>query len=238
MLATRIQSPHATVATPWANLDEEETKAFLAGPGGRRALAGAANKILSHGKSQNHERNRRIRETHQPGKAINDDLDDLSTAMEYQGQAVRGGPARALDRDTWNAIRALVPADFPDLDVLTASAQCGRGESVEIGKKIGLSPRRIRQIQDRHLAWTREHLSPAEILAHLDDPITVEVVTPRAPSRAGRKPKGAIRVPSVLVLVPKVSASPRPVRPYRARRPRVRPACEGQLDMFQFQQAA
>lgn len=227
MLATRIQSPHATVATPWANLDEKETKAFLAGPGGRRALAGAANKILSHGKSQNHERNRRIRETHQPGKAINDDLDELSTAMEYQGPTPRGGPARAIDRDTWNAIRALVPDDFPDLDVLILSAQWGRGESQKIGEIIGLSPRRVRQIQDRHLAWAKANLSPSEILEHLDDQITREAVARRSPSRAGRKP----RRPR-LVLVPHEAGPVRARRPYKPRRPRPRWVDPAQLDMF------
>jgi hypothetical protein len=153
------------------------------------------------------------------------------------GTRRRGGEARSTDIDKWNAIAAFYPPDGPWRDVLILSAQHGPGESQKIGEILGISSRRVRQIQDALLAWARTHLTRDQILAHMDDPITTEVVARRAPSRAGRKPKGAIRVPSVLVLVPKVSASPRPVRPYRARRPRVRPACEGQLDMF-YQQAA
>jgi hypothetical protein len=152
------------------------------------------------------------------------------------GTPRRGGPARAVDRDGWNAIGAAYPLNGPWRDVLVLSAQHGPGESEKIGKIVGLSGRRVRQIQDRLLAWARANLDPAQIEAHLDDQITTECVARRQPSRAGRKPRSRVPVP-VLVLVPKVAAPVRAPRPYKPRRPRVRPVCEGQM-AFEFLDAA
>ena len=143
------------------------------------------------------------------------------------GTRRRGGAARGMDIDEWNAIAVFYRG--PHRDVLILSAQHGPGESARIGEILGISSRRVRQIQDQILAWARAHLTQAQIEAHLDDPITQEVVARRAPSRAGRKPKG--RVPR-LVLVPKVAGPTKRRRDYKPRKPRVRPVCEGQLDMF------
>jgi hypothetical protein len=154
------------------------------------------------------------------------------------GTRRRGGEARSTDIDKWNAIAAFYPPDGPWRDVLILSAQHGPGESQKIGEILGLSGRRVRQIQDRLLAWARANLTRAEIDAHLDDPITREAVARRLPSRAGRKPKAfAGRVPRVLVLVPKVAVPVRAPRPYKPRRPRTRFVDPGQVDMF-WQQAA
>ena len=114
----------------------------------------------------------------------------------------RGGPARAMDRNAWNAILALYPLDGTDRGVLVASAQCGAWASKQIGTMVGLSGRRVRGIQDQKLQWALANLTAADLRAHRDDPITTERVTPRAPSLAGRKPKKAIatRIPRFLVL--------------------------------------
>ena len=149
------------------------------------------------------------------------------------GTRRRGGAARATDIDEWNAILSLAPRGLQDRDVLILSAQHGPGESSKIGEILGLSGRRVRQIQDRLLAWARANLTRAEIDDHLDDPITCEAVARRTPSRAGRRPKGAaIRVPSVLVLAPKMAGPAKPKRPYRPRRPRPRWVDPAQIDLF------
>ena len=151
------------------------------------------------------------------------------------GTRRRGGPARTLDRDHWNAIAAAYPIDGPDRDVLILSAQYGPGESQKIGAIVGLSSRRVRQIQDQILAWARTYLTPAQIAAHMDDAITQEQVARRRPSRAGRRPKGTVtvRAPRVLVLAPKMAGPAKLKRPYRPRRPRPRFADPAQIDMFQ-----
>ena len=148
-------------------------------------------------------------------------------------RVARGGPARSLGKNAWNAILALTPLDDPDRDVLVASAQCGASESIRIGMMVGLSPRRVRQIQDQKLKTALENFTSADLRAHRDDPITCEAVARRRTSRAGRKPKGAaIQAPRVLVLVEWV-ATPRPPRPWKPRRPRARWVDPAQLDMFQ-----
>ena len=142
------------------------------------------------------------------------------------GTRRRGGAARGLSIDEWNAILSLYPHDGSDRDVLVLSAQHGPGESETVAAILGISGRRVRQIQDALLSWARTNLSQEAIAAHLDDQITREAVARRSPSRAGRKPRRP-----ALVLVERV-ASPRPQRPYRPRRPRVRWVDPGQLDMF------
>jgi hypothetical protein len=161
-----------------------------------------------------------------------------SNAFRSGTHCRRGGPARTLDRDHWNAILSLAPRGLPGRDVLILSAQQGPGESEKIAAILGISGRRVRQIQDALLSWARSHLAHAEIAAHLDDPITTEVVARRQPSRAGRKPtKTVAAIPRILVLVPKVAGPVRAPRPYKPRRPRVRPVCEGQM-AFEFLDAA
>lgn len=150
-------------------------------------------------------------------------------------RVARGGPARSLGKNAWNAILALTPLDDPDRDVVAASAQCGAGESARIGMMVGLSPRRVRQIQDRKLKSALENFTSADLRAHRDDPIATEIVARRQPSRAGRKPKGTVtvRAPRVLVLAPKMAGPAKLKRPYRPRRPRPRFADPAQIDMFQ-----
>lgn len=155
-------------------------------------------------------------------------------AFSRSGTRRRGGAARGIDIDEWNAILSLAPRGLQDRDVLILSAQHGPGESSKIGEILGLSGRRVRQIQDRLLAWARANLTRAEIDDHLDDPITCEAVARRAPSRAGRKPKAvADRVPRALVLVERVATPPRTPRPYKQpRAPRRRFVDPNQTDMF------
>lgn len=239
MLTSRIQHPHTSPAAPWA------------GGTTPAELEAAADRLLAEadGVSVATIRNRDWRDTlgqgpsyealawHAQNREKEEDADEslfdelgmvVASSFRSGGPVARGGPARALDRDTWNAIHALYPLDGPDRDVLTLSACYGRGESETIGKILGISGRRVRQIQDRHLAWAKANVSPSEILEHLDDPITTEVVARRSPSRAGRKP----RRPPALVLVPKVVELPRIHRHYKPRRPRPRVADPGQVDMF------
>ena len=154
------------------------------------------------------------------------------------GTRRRGGAARGIDIDEWNAILSLAPLALPDRDVLILSAQHGPGESEKIGAILGISGRRVRQIQDQLLAWAKTNLAPAQIDAHLDDPITREAVARRSPSRAGRKPKGApARIPRFLTLAAMMAGPEKERRPYKPRKPRVRPVCEGQM-AFEFLDAA
>ena len=139
----------------------------------------------------------------------------------------RGGLARGLGRNAWNTILAFTAPDDPDRDVLVASAQLGAGESKKIGEMVGLSPRRIRQIQDQKLKAALENFTSADLRAHRDDPITTEIVARRALSRAGRRPRRP-----ALVLVPKMATQPKPPRPYKPRRPRLRFVDPAQIDMF------
>ena len=147
----------------------------------------------------------------------------------------RGGLARSLDKNAWNAILALTPIDDPNRLVIVASAQCGAGESKQIGMMVGLGGRRVRGVQDQSLKNAFENFTAADLRAHRDDPITTEIVTRRPPSRAGRKPKATAAIPRVLVLVPKVAGPKRPYNP----RPRLRYVDPGQLDFFDcFEEAA
>lgn len=146
----------------------------------------------------------------------------------------RGGPARLLDKNAWNAILALYPLDGPDRDVLVASAQCGALASKQIGMMVGLSEKRVRGIQDQKLQSALKNLTAADLRAHRDDPITTEAVVRRPPSRAGRKRAGAPpRAPRFLVLAPHTPAPLRPRRPYRPRVRRPRWVEPGQLDCFE-----
>ena len=146
-----------------------------------------------------------------------------------------GNFARSLDRYQWNAIRVLAP-HIPDRDVLTLSASLefgGRGSAKRIGAGLGLSGRMIRKIQDQHAEYAKKHLDPAALIAALDADLPPDdvVVPRRAPSRRGRKPRGA---PISLVLAPQTPAPPPP----RARAPRpcrARPGrgvCPGQISFF------
>lgn len=210
--------------------------------GRRRALTAAANAFLSQGHSAHFERNRKIRETHIQGRAVDIDRDDLSkvtTPRRYgRGQRQVLAPARLLDRDAWNSILGAVPTDFPNRDVLIASAQ-GRG--AEIAAAVGISQRQVRNIQNQILAYVRAEIDAEEIARHLDDPITTEAVVRRPPSRAGRKPHVAAAL--VGVVVDLWGAHHQPLRRGRGpdrgpRRPRARPVCEGQLGFWDHLEAA
>ena len=158
----------------------------------------------------------------------------IIAASPFRDTGARGNPARSLDRNAWNAIRVLAPVDWPDKDVLIASAQYETSE--KIGEIVGRCPRRVRQIQDRLIARARAILDPADILAHLDDPLLpLTVVVPtRAPSRRGRKARGAPpRPPRFLTLAPHIPKPPRARRPYRPRGRRARWVDPLQTDMFQ-----
>lgn len=231
MLTSRIQRAHTQRPSPW---EGGTTPA---------ELEAAADQLLAEadGVSVATIRNRDWRDTlgqgpsyealvwHAQNREKEEDVDEslfdelvmvVASAFRSGGPAARGGPARALDRDTWNAIYSLYPWDGPDRDVLILSAQYGPGESEKIGAILGISGRRVRQIQDQLLAWAKTNLAPAQIDAHLDDPITTERVKRRPPSLAGRKPKAtATRVPRFLTLAPVVAGPERAPRPYRPRRP-------------------
>lgn len=159
----------------------------------------------------------------------------IVAASPWRDTAAPGNPARALDRDEWNAILSLYPSGLPDRDVLILSSQIEAKNAKKIGEQVGLSGRRVRQIQDRIAAWTRAHLDPAAIVAHLDDPLPTEKVKRRPPSRAGRKPKGGApkKMPRFLVLVPREVEPPKPQRTYKPRKPRTWAATPGQLDMWE-----
>ena len=221
---------------PWVGLSLTEAHAWIEQVGG---LDVAADCVLSYGRRSNFPANRDRRETHAlglsfdvlAGRMYGREAEDaklydhaIVERAAFRGHVTCGGAVRALGCDEWNAILACYPADAPDRDILVVSAQYGAGESEQIGVRVGLSGRRVRQIQDRLLAWARTHLTPDQILAHLDDPITAEAVVRRRPSRAGRKPKAAVATciaPRFLTLVSRPpSAAPKPPCVPRRRRPR------------------
>ncbi len=219
MRAQTTTDPDCARGLPWAGLTRAEERVWIDRAGGVQA---ATNFILSFGRSPRYQSNRDFRETHTQGPSL-----DLVTvdAMEIEtifqtDKVYPGGPARALDCDEWNAIHVLAPSDLPDHDVLTLSAKYGRGESVKIGKEVGLSGRRVRQIQDWQSEWADTHLTRADRDAHLDDPLPTEEVKRRPLSRAGRKPK-RLATP-ILMLAPRVPLPPKAPRRVASRRPRRR----------------
>ena len=169
-------------------------------------------------------------------ETFEEDLDlGIIAASPFRDSVAPGNPARALDRDEWNAILSLAPLDLQDRDVLILSAQVEGKNAEKIGEQVGLSGRRVRQIQDRLAAWAGANLDPATRAAHLDDPLPMGVVVPRRPpTRRGRKARGAApRPPRFLVLAPHTPAPSRPRRPSRPRVRRPRWVEPGQLDCFE-----
>ena len=231
----RSQQQH----TPWGGMSREQIADFVEGIGGAQA---AADYILSRGRSKNYGRNERYRGTHVYGKTelIEDSLDG-DAAVPPRGRTCRLAPARTLGCDDWNAILACYPLDGRDRDVLIASAHNGRGETAAIAKEIGVCQKQIRNIQNKLLVWARTHLDQDEITAHLDDPITTERVARRAPSKAGRKPRGWVAPAGAKIIgldllghpIQFQARKPRRPRSKAAPRVRVRPACPGQLPLFQ-----
>jgi hypothetical protein len=73
------------------------------------------------------------------------------------------------------------------------SAKLGANAAGKIGAEVGRTGKRIRQIQDEIYEWSRMHLTKQQVLAahaHLAEfDIDVLPISPRPPSRAGRKPK-------------------------------------------------
>lgn len=180
---------HRTAAPPWAGMTRTQIADFVDGIGGASA---AADYILSRGHSQNYERNKKYREVHVYGKVefVDDSIDGDDT-VPPRGRTRRLAPARLLGVDDWNAILACYPLAGRDRDVLIASARHGRGETAEIAVEVGICQKQVRNIQDQLYRWVQANLTPDQIATHLDDPITTERVTRRAPSRAGRKPQAA-----------------------------------------------
>lgn len=218
-----------TAAPPWAGMSRAQIADFVEGIGGAQA---AVDYVLSRGHSKNYERNQRYRETHVYGKAeFNEDSFDANNAAPPCGRTCRLVPARLLGMDEWNAILSLAPHDLKDRDVLIASARHGRGETAAIAKEIGVCQKQIRNIQNKILAWARAHLKPDEIAGHLDDFITTERVTRRAPSRAGRKHTATI-YDLFGDPITHCKCKRRQPRKPAVRRQRVRQACPDQLDLF------
>ena len=113
----------------------------------------------------------------------------------------------------------------------------------DIAKAIGRTRRQVRNAIQSLWKYVRT-LDVGDIRAHLDDPITEEIVTRRPPSRAGRKPKGwAPTAAAVLDLLgdridpDRLPLKCRAVRRIGPRRPRARSVCEGQM-AFDFDMAA
>lgn len=231
--------PDCRLSTPWAGLTFDQQRDLIKSLGGKIA---ARNHFLSVGHSEHFERNRTIRETKLQGRAIDLDRDDLSQAADPRrpGRGHRQAPlapARLLDGDAWNAILGAAPTDLPGRDVLVASAQHGRGATRDIAAAVGITQRQVRNAQGQILAWARAHLDPNDILRHMHDPITTEAVVRRPPSRAGRKPKGWVRPLDTDLLGDRIDPDRLPLKLRAARRlgprrPRVRPVCEGQMQLF------
>ena len=235
--------PDCRLSTPWTGLSLDQQRDLIKSLGGKIA---ARNHFLSVGHSEHFERNRTIRETKLQGRAIDPDRDDLSLVADPRrhGRGQRQAPlapARLLDGDAWNAIRGALGArasDIPYLDVLVASAQFGQGETRAIAEAVGITQRQVRNNQNRNLAWAREHLDPDDIIRHMHDPITTEAVVRRPPSRAGRKRRGWVAPgPGLDLLGDRIDPDllPQKLRAVRVmgpRRPRVRPVCEGQMQLF------
>lgn len=184
--------PDCRLSAPWTGLTLSQQRDPIKSMGGKIA---AADHFLSIGHSEHFERNTNLRETKLQGRAIDLDRDDLSQGADPRryGRGQRRAPlvpARLLGCDGWDAILGAAPTDFPDRDVLIASAQLGCGETAAIAEAVGISQRQVRNLRSRILAWVREELDGTDIAAHLDDPITEGRVVRRPPSRAGRKPRG------------------------------------------------
>ena len=230
-MRTQATSDPDCACPPWAGLTPTEARAWIDQVGG---IDAAADLILSFGHSPCYQNNRDFRETHTQGPSL-DVLLDLANTREEEDEAPTdfedtetpfranqtkvaslAVTARDLDCDQWNAILALYPLDGRDRDVLVSSARHGAGESEKIGNEVGLSGRRIRQIQDWHWDWAKANTTLEERAAHLDDPLPTARVTKRPPSRAGRKRKtspGNDLATRILILVPYVPA------PHKARHP-------------------
>ena len=235
--------PDCRLSTPWAGLTPSQQRDLIKSLGG---TVTTTDDFLSMGRSSHFERNKRIRETQLQGRAIDPDRDDLSLVADPRrhGRGQRQAPlapARLLDGDAWNAIRGALGArasDIPYLDVLVASAQFGQGETRAIAEAVGITQRQVRNNQNRNLAWAREHLDPDDIIRHMHDPITEETVTRRPPSRAGRKRRGWVAPgPGLDLLGDRIDPDRLPLKLRAARRlgprrPRVRPVCEGQMQLF------
>lgn len=236
MRTGQISVPPQT--TPWAGMTPAQIHDFIEGAGG---LEAAADYLLSRGHSENYAKNQTFRETGLQGRAIDEDRDDLSKGVRVIERRRRGGVARGVDIDQWNAVLALAPHDLKNRDVLIASARHGFGEVDEIAREVGRTSRRVRQIQDQIWAWAAKHLNSADLSARLDDPISQELVIPRPPSKAGRKPRAAAAAPIAPApqvdlfgeVVVKWKPSRRQAGPRRACRvPGVQGHVQGQMDLF------
>ncbi len=235
------QVPVLPKTTPWVGMGPAQIRDFVEGLG---SLEAAADYILARGHTLAYEKNRDFRETGLQGRAIDEDRDDLSGGLRPIETKRRGGIARGVDIDQWNAVLALYPPDGPHRDVLISSARHGCGGVNEIAEEVGRTPRRVRQIQDQIWAWATKHLNPVDLAARLDDPITRETAARRPPSRAGRKPKGWVSAqaaqaqrPQVDIFGEVVEWAPRKPRRKAAtgmRRVRPVPVVQGgQMELFQ-----
>ena len=244
-MRTQATSDPDCACPPWAGLTPTEARAWIDQAGG---IDAAADLILSFGHSPRYQSNRDFRETHTQGPSLDvlldlantpGEEDKASTDIEDTETLFRVNrtnsvvTARDLDCDQWNAIRALYPHNGRDWDVLVSSARHGAEESEKIGNEVGLSGRRIRQIQDWHWDWAKANTTIEERAAHLDDPLPTARVTKRLPSRAGRKRKmslgNALATP-ILVLVPRVPVPPKAPRVTVQRPRRIVVADPRQLD--------
>ena len=244
---TSLSDPECACPLPWVGLGPTETRAWIDQAGGVDA---AAHLILSFGRSPRYQNNRDFRETHTQGPSLDVLLDigntreedEASTDFEDTETPFRANQtkvaslavtARDLDCDQWNAILALYPHNGRDRDVLVSSARHGVGESEKIGNEVGLSGRRVRQIQDWHWDRAQANTTIEERAAHLDDPLPTAIVTKRPPSRAGRKRKtspGNDLATPISMLAPRVPPPPKAPRRATSRRPRRRPEDPRQTD--------
>ena len=239
-MRTQATSDPDCACPPWAGFTPTEARAWIDQAGG---IDAAADLILSFGHSPRYQSNRDFRETHTQGPSLDvllglantrEEEDEAPTDFEETETPFRANQtkvaslavtARDLDCDQWNAILALYPLDGRDRDVLVSSARHGAGESEKIGNEVGLSGRRIRQIQDRHWDWAKANTTIEERAAHLNDPLPTAIVAKRLPSRAGRKRKmspGNDPATPILSLVPRVPSPPKAPRRATSRRPRQR----------------
>ena len=229
-MRTQTTDPACGCLPPWVGLTAAQERAWIDQAGGVDA---AAHLILSFGRSPRYQNNRDFRETHTQGPSLDvlldigntreedeapTDFEDTETPFRANQTKVASlaVTTRDLDCDQWNAILALYPHNGRDRDVLVSSARRGAGESEKIGNEVGLSGRRIRQIQDWHWDWAKANTTIEERAAHLDDRLPTARVTKRPPSRAGRKRKtspGNDLATRILILVPYVPA------PHKARHP-------------------
>lgn len=143
----------------------------------------------------------------------------------------------------WNAVRSLAPVSLKNLDVLVGLAQ---GKKItDIAKLIGRSERQTRN----NVQWRWKYvegLDVREIVRHLDDPITTEIVERRPPSRARRKPRGrgleiTTEITTAEIILDLLGD---PIPPWKLRKPRKpgvrrpRVRAENPLQMSLFDMAA